>query len=193
METARILVAMGNTISLNKLKTVLGGSGYQIIDQAKDGNECLRKMINLKPDLAVMDYDLSPHNGFETAKIAIEDKLCDIILIVNNEQKNSIEHVKYGFDFVIVTKPLNRESFISTVGLVIKNRRKIMKLENEIETLKKTLNSRKEVDKAKGLLMEHMRLTEEQAFRMIQKQSMDRGIQMKEIAKAIILTYSLKN
>lgn len=190
-ESARVLLAMKNEISLNKLGALLTESGYQVIDQIKDGNECLRKMRYLKPDLAVMDYDLPPQNGFEVTRIALEDNLCDVVLIVNNEQKHSLEYMKSGYDFATVTKPMNRDSFVNTVELVIRSRKKIKKLENEIEQLKKTLDIRKDIEKAKGLLMQHLNLTEEQAFRRMQKMSMDRGIPMREIAKAIILTYGI--
>jgi two-component system, response regulator PdtaR len=191
MDGRRILAVMGNTALFKKLKTALDRSGYQVIDQAKDGDDALRKMRYLKPDLAIIDYNLPVQNGFETAKIAAEDNLCGIILIVNKEQRDLIDCALSGYDFIIHAKPLDMYSFISTVDLVIKNRVRISALEKEVEELKSTLDSRKLIEKAKGILMKNMKLNEEQAFRMIQKQSMDRGIQMKEIAKAIILTHDL--
>lgn len=190
MEPARILVAAGNEVLTAKLKAVLMEDGY-IVDQVKEGNECLRKMRSLKPDLAVLDYNLPPANGFEVAKIAIEDKLSDILLVVSSEQKSRVSDLRSGYDLAVIIKPFNRDSFLSTVDLIIKNRKKIIKLEQEIGELKTTLNARKEIEKAKGLLMKHLNLSEEDAFRRIQKQSMDRGIPMKEIAKAIILTYDI--
>lgn len=191
MEPARILVAMNNKSSNNKLKVVLNAVGYQIVDQADDPNDALRKLVNLKPDLAVMEYDLSPQNIIEVAKIAVEDKLCDVILIASSEQKGSLDYLKSEYDIVVIAKPLHKETFLSTVDLVIKNRKKILALEKEIEELKEAIETRKEIEQAKGLLMKNLNLTEEEAFRMIQKQSMNRGIKMKEIAKAIILTYNL--
>lgn len=191
MESARILVAMNNEGSTKKLKAVLAESGYQVIDHANNANEALRKLVNLRPDLAVLEYDLSPQNSIEVAKIAIEDKLCDVILIASNDQKGSVEYLKSEYDIVVVAKPLHKDTFLSTVDLIIKNRKKVMVLQKEIEDLKDTIDTRKEVEQAKGHLMKHLNLTEEQAFRMIQKQSMNRGIKMKEIAKAINLTYNL--
>ena len=191
MEPARILVAMNNKSSNNKLKVVLNAVGYQIVDQADDPNDALRKLVNLKPDLAVMEYDLSPQNIIEVAKIAVEDKLCDVILIASSEQKGSLDYLKSEYDIVVIAKPLHKETFLSTVDLVIKNRKKVLALEKEIEELKEAIETRKEIEQAKGLLMKNLNLTEEEAFRMIQKQSMNRGIKMKEIAKAIILTYNL--
>ncbi len=191
MESARILVAMNNVSSANKLRAVLNAVGYQVVDQVDNANDALRKLINLRPDLAVMEYDLSPQNSIEIAKIAIEDKLCDVILIASNEQKGSLEYLKAEYDLVVVAKPLHKETFLNTVDLVIKNRKKVLALEKKIEDLQETIETRKEVEQAKGHLMKNLNLTEEEAFRMIQKQSMNRGIKMKEIAKAINLTYNL--
>ena len=174
MEAARILLAMSNDISLNKLRDVLAGCGYEIIDKALNANECLRKMRYLKPDLAVIDYGLSPQNGLEIARIADEDKLCDVILIVGSDQRDSIDYIENGYNFVVITKPLNRESLLRTVDIMVRNRRRVLQLETEIEDLRKTLDSRKEIEKAKGILMKNKNLSEDQAFRMIQKQSMNR-------------------
>ncbi|OPZ89245.1 MAG: putative transcriptional regulatory protein pdtaR [Firmicutes bacterium ADurb.Bin419] len=192
MESARILVAMNNEALSNKMKVVLTGNGYQVIEQASNANDALRKLISLRPDLAVMEYDLSPQNSIEVAKIALEDKLCDVILIAGGEQKDAIEYLKSKYDLVIVAKPLHKENFLSTVDLVLKNRKKVELLEKEIEELKDTLDTRKVIEQAKGHLMKQLNLSEDQAFRMIQKQSMNRGIKMKDIAKAINLTYNLE-
>ncbi len=192
MESARILVAMNNEALSNKMKVVLTGNGYQVIEQANNANDALRKLTSLRPDLAVMEYDLSPQNSIEVAKIALEDKLCDVILIASGEQKDTIEYLKSEYDLVIVAKPLHKENFLSTVDLVLKNRKKVELLEKEIEELKDTLDTRKVIEQAKGHLMKQLNLSEDQAFRMIQKQSMNRGIKMKEIAKAINLTYNLE-
>ena len=193
MESARILVAMGNDSSLEKMKDVLNGYGYQIVDTARNAGECLRKMRYLKPDLSVLDYGLRPQNGFEIARVADEDDLCDVILIVSREQKDQVDYGADRFNLAVFTKPVSREELFRTIDIMIKNRRKIMRLEQEVQDLRKTLDSRKEVEKAKGILMKNMNLTEEQAFRMIQRQSMNRGIQMKEIARAIILANDLEN
>lgn len=178
---------MVNDASACKLKALFGENGYSVIDQAKDGNECLRKIRSLKPDLAVLNDNLPVLCGLEVAKIIVEDKLCDVIIIMSNEKKNTIDCTSLENEFVILTKPLSRESLLNTVELVIKNRRKVAKLEKEIEDLKKTLDNRKMIEKAKGILMKNLGLSEEQVFRRIQKQSMDLGIPMQEIAKAIIL------
>lgn len=191
MESARIMVAMSNDMSIGKLKTILIENGYMVIDQAKDGHECLRKMRALRPDLVILDYNLPLMNGYEIAKVAIEDKISDIILLTTDVQKSLCDDMKADSGFVCMTKPLNKPGLINTVDLILRSAKKIKELEKEIVELRATLDTRKEVEKAKGLLMKSLNLTEAEAFKRIQKQSMDKGIPMKEIAKAIILAYDI--
>jgi len=189
MEAARILVAMGSETSDGKMRDLLAANGYTVIGHATDGNDCLRKIKSLRPDLAVLDYDLPALNGYEVSKIAAEDKLCDIILIVGRRQKDAAFFGDFSEEITILVKPLNRESFLNIVDVIIRNRQRIMNLEKQIEELKISLETRKEIEKAKGLLMEHLGLTEEKAFRRMQKQSMDKGIPMREIARSVIRIY----
>jgi len=191
METARILIAMSNDTSVSKMKTILIEGGCTVIDQAKDGHECMRKIRALKPDIAILDYNLPLMSGDEVAKVVTEDKVCDVIVILSDAQKSLLDNTVPDMGFVYMIKPLNRNTLITTIEIMVKTRRKIRELEEEIEELKSTLDTRKEVEKAKGLLMRHLNLSESEAFKRIQKQSMDKGIPMKEIAKAIILAYDI--
>jgi len=191
METARIILAMSSDTSISKLKAILIESGFSVIEQAKDGQECLRKIKALKPDIVILDYSLPLQNGCDIAKIAIDDDICDVILLVSGTQDSLMSELKTQNGFVCMTKPLNKIALINAIELMVKNKKKIINLEKEIEELKASLDTRKEVEKAKGLLMNHMGLSESEAFKRIQKQSMDRGIPMKEIAKAIILAYDI--
>lgn len=191
MESVRIIIAMNSEASILKLKDIFLESGHLVIDQAKNGQDCLRKIRVLKPDILVVDYDISSLNGYEVAKVAIEDKLCDVVLFVSAGQENLAGEMSSENGFICMTKPLNRAGLKIAIDLMIKNRRKIIELEKEIVGLKASLDARKEVERAKGLLMTHLKLTEVEAFRRIQKQSMDKGIPMKDIAKAIILAYDI--
>lgn len=185
------MVAMNNDTSIGKLKAILIESGYTVIDQARDGHECLRKVRALKPDLLILDHSLPLTSGYDVSKIVLEDKLSDVILIATEVQRSNFEDMEADAGFMCLIKPLNKPVLINTIDLMMKNRRKIQQLEKEIDELRNTLDTRKEVEKAKGLLMRHLNLTEAEAFKRIQKQSMDRGIPMKEIAKAIILAYDI--
>lgn len=191
MESARILLALNSDISISKLKAILLENEYLVIDVSRDGYDCLRKIRALKPDLVILDYSLSSLNGHEIAKIALEDRICEVILITSGPQDIVTGDIRSENNFVSMAKPLNKPALINTIDLMIKNKRKIYQLEREIEELRASLDTRKEVEKAKGLLMKNLNLSEPEAFKRIQRQSMDRGIPMKEIAKAIILAYDI--
>jgi len=191
MQTARILIAMNSDSAVAKLKNLLIESGFIVVDYAGDGHDCPRKVRALRPDLTIVDYSLPLLNGFDVSKVIVEDKLGDVILITTVDQESMVNGLREQDGFMCMVKPLNRSSLINTIDLMIKNTRKIRELENEIKELKTSLTTRKEVEKAKGLLMKHLSLSDDEAFKRIQKQSMDRGIPMKEIARAIILAYDI--
>lgn len=181
-----------NDTSASKLKSILVENGLTVIGQVTEGQDCLRKVKTIGPDLVVLEYDLPGLNGYAVSKLIIEEKTCDVILIVNDsQQKNFVSDMLSEIGFVCIVKPLSKSNLINTIEIMMKNKRKIMKLEKEIDELKEILNTRKEVEKAKGLLMKHLNLSEAEAFKRIQKQSMDKGISMKDIAKAIILAYDI--
>lgn len=191
MDSARILIAIKNETLAGKLRSILVGNGYMVVDYAKDGSDCIRKIRVLKPDISIIEYGLPALNGFEISRMSIEESLSDIILITPPELQPETGHLSQETGFICLVKPLNQIALINTIDLMLKNRRRIKKLEKEIEQLKTSLDTRKEVEKAKGLLMRYLNLSEAEAFKRIQKQSMDRGIAMKEIAKAIILAYDI--
>jgi response regulator NasT len=90
-----------------------------------------------------------------------------------------------------MVKPINKYALVSTTESIVKHNNKVMSLEKEIKDLKYSLVARKEIEKAKGLLMKNLKLTEPEAFKKIQKQSMDKGLPMMDIAKAIIIAYDI--
>lgn len=182
---------MNNETLITKLKAILAEAGYTVIEQSGDGADCLRKIRTLKPDIVIMEYNLPFMNGLELSRVALEDKICDVLMFVTLEQEGLLEEIRRETGFVSLVKPVNRVLLISSLEIMVKNQRKIRQLEKDIEELKSSLDTRKEVEKAKGLLMTNLGLTENEAFKRIQKQSMDRGIPMKEIAKAIILAYDI--
>jgi Response regulator with putative antiterminator output domain len=191
MDSARILIAMSSDMLIDKMRTILVEAGFIVIDSARDGHECLRKIRTLRPDLSILEHNLNLLNGAEVAKVALEDNICDIVLISTIEQSSVIEPFKNYSNFMSLVKPVNKIALLNTLEVMFKSRRRIIELEKEISELKSTLDTRKEVERAKGLLMKHLGLSEGEAFKRIQKQSMDRGIPMKEIAKAIILAYDI--
>lgn len=191
MYSTRVLVAMGSEALAGKVKAILVEAGCLVIDQAGDGPECLRKVRLLKPDVVILDQNLTLMSGYDVAKVVLEDKICSVVLVTSLEQENIVYPMKSENNFVCLVKPVNKSLLTHIIELMAKNNKVVQLLEGEISELKANLDTRREVEKAKGLLMKQLGLSENDAFKRIQKQSMDRGIPMKEIAKAIILAYDI--
>lgn len=188
-EPARIVAAATGKEAVEKIRSMLTEDGQRMIESSFDGDDCLRKIRLLRPDLLIIDYDLMPRNGYEIALIAMEDGLCDTLLLLNPDQRDNVlrenEAGQQNRDIVTALKPISKERLSEIVELVLRSRRKAAKLEKEIESLRNELRTRKEVEKAKGRLMSALKLTEERAFRLIQSQSMNRGMPMADVAKVI--------
>lgn len=191
MDTTRVIVAIGNEAANIKIKSFLTENGYLVIDTAVETNECLRKLSSSRPDILVVDSSLPNMGGFEVAKVALEDYSCDVVMLTSQALEEAGYEFRDSVRFSVLSKPINKMLLINTLELMNKSGKKIRELEREIADLRKAMDSRKEVDKAKHLLMKNMNMSEEEAFKRIQKQSMDKGISMKEIAKAIILAYDI--
>lgn len=185
----KIMIAMNREKQIVKMKNLLVEEGYNVIYVARDGQECLRKARILQPDLAIIDFDLPVYNGYEVAKILIEDKICSVLLIASDTQTTLIGECQDQWDFAYLVKPINKSTLITAVQLITKTRKKVKELEKENKNLRDSLESRKLIEKAKGILMKELGIPEQDAYRIIQKRSMDKRIPMKEIAKAVILTY----
>lgn len=191
MDTTRVIVAIGNDAANTKVKAFLTENGYSVVDTAVEANDCLRKLSMLRPDILVIDSTLPNLGGYEAVRVALDDYGCNVIMLTSKVHEDIGYDLKDSFRLSFITKPINKMLLINTLELMNKSGKKIRELEREIEDLKKAIDSRKEVDKAKHLLMKNQNMSEEEAFKRIQKQSMDKGISMKEIAKAIILAYDI--
>lgn len=191
MDTARILICISNDSTLNKIKNLLLANNLIIVDQAKDGQECLKKCKIVKPDIVLIEYNLNMVNGLEITKIIVKNKISNVILILPEEKICELEDIRTKFGFTFIVKPISKNGLLSTIEYMVKANNKVNLLEKEINKLKNTLETRKEIEKAKGLLMRSLNLTEAEAFKKIQKQSMDKGLPMINIAKAIIIAYDI--
>ncbi len=188
MSQPEIILAIGNRELGEKIRQVLAESGLAVSDLCASGNEALRKVRALRPELLIANYELPDTTGFEVSKIVSGNNLCSVILLTNETQRGYVEAKAYDLDIVCLNKPINKALLLNTVELVMRSRRRIRKLEKELYEMKNSLETRKTVDAAKSVLMEKLGLPEQEAYRKIQKQSMDTGVPMKDVARIIIDT-----
>lgn len=188
MSELRVVIADADLNCRRSLKALLQQAGYLVVGEAEDGLSALKLIRNRQPDLIIMEDRLAIMDGEEVADIVQEEALAPIVLMSGHDR---IRQHKVTRDFAYVIKPVSETNLFPVVDLVLRNYRKIRALEDEIIKLKETLETRKLVEKAKGILMDSMGIAEAEAFKRIQKQSMNKRMSMKSVAKAIILAHEL--
>jgi len=192
MSEQRVVIADANLSSRKSLKALLGQAGFMVMGEAEDGLRALKLIRNRQPDLVIMDARLAIEDNGRAACIVQEEGLAPLILLTGPDQLNLRGGNSIIRDFAYVIKPVTEDNLMPVIDLVTRHYRKIRELEDEILKLKATLETRRLVEKAKGILMHTMSLTEEEAFKRIQQQSMNKRVSMKSVARAIILTEELK-
>ncbi|MBO8138029.1 MAG: ANTAR domain-containing protein [Desulfotomaculum sp.] len=192
MEGQRIILAEADTSCRSNIKSILVKAGYMVIGEAKDGVTAIKMVRSRQPDLAIIDLSLPGMGGMEVAKILNEDKLAPVILTANSYRQELLDKIRGVRVQGFLIKPLEESSLVPAVELALANYHEMVKLEEKVKELNVKLENRKIIEKAKGILMETMRLTEEQAFKKLQKQSMNKRVSMRAVAEAVIMAHNLK-
>jgi len=164
-------------------------SGYEVIDILAEGYELLRRVRTYEPDMVILDYQLQSITGLEVARTIIEDDICPVILLGTESELSIAYDLQINHNFMCLARPLNRSVILHSIELIVKNDRKIKALKKELDDVQKKMELRMKVDQAKRILMKEFGMTEDEAYRKIQKQSMDKGLPMVDVAKAIIIAY----
>lgn len=188
----RVMVSCMDTKRRNKITSLLQQMGMILVAEASDVHQALRMARSSQPNLIVMDVETYDNKSLETALLLAREKIAPIILITAPHQQDISKTMKEDYVMSYVVRPINKWFFESAIQTALANFRKMEKRESEIGKLKDTLETRKLVERAKYLLMKNLNITEPEAFRRIQKISMDKGIPMKDLAQTIIINEELK-
>ncbi len=189
MKRLRIFIADDESIIRIDLREMLSEMGHEVVGEATTGKEAVWKILELDPDLVFLDIKMPIMDGLEALSKINEQKLYPVIILTAFSEKDLIEKaVKLGAKAYIV-KPFRSAVLEPAIQLAFAYFNELKVLQEENATLKETLELSKLINKAKGLLMEHEKLSEQEAFRKIQKLSMDRNKKMREVAEALILVY----
>lgn len=191
MKATRLLIADDQSFSRDALKEALIEKGFEIAGEAATGKEAIELNKRLKPDLIFMDVKMPELNGIDASQEINSHNPAPIILLTVKDDRNTIEKAKAAGVMAYLVKPFNKKELVPNIEIAIKCFNEFKKVKNENADLKAKLNARKFIEKAKGILMEKLNISEQEAFRKIQKTGMDKHTSMKEIAESIILTADL--
>jgi response regulator NasT len=186
MPPLRIALADDESIIRMDLKEILQGAGHAVVGEASDGDAALALLEKEKPDVAILDIKMPGKTGLAVAKAASEKKLCAVILLTAYGEKALIEEAKGSGAFVYLVKPFKEPELLASVEMAVTRFQELKALAGEVTDLQDEIETRKLVDRAKGHLMDAYKMKEADAFRFIQKQSMDQRKPLKEIARLIL-------
>ncbi|RJQ24726.1 MAG: ANTAR domain-containing protein [Peptococcaceae bacterium] len=182
----RVVVADADVVFRKKLKEILSQAGYLVVGEVGDGRSALKVVFQNEPDLVIMDSQLPGLRSLEVAGIIEEHRAAPVILLASEHELEVLDEDGASRILGYLVKPVCETSLIPVLEIAIANFRKMLKLEQENKKLKETLEARRVVEKAKGILMRGKNLSEEDAYRHLRKQSMDRCIPMARVAKELI-------
>ena len=180
----RIVVAEDEALIRMDLVEMLGEAGYQIVAQASDGAEAIALVAEHKPDLAILDVKMPILDGISAAEEIIAT--CPVLMLTAFSQPELVDRARDAGVMAYVLKPFTINDLVPAIEIAISRHLQMKTLSEEVADLHDRLETRKIIDRAKGILMAALNLTEPQAFSWIQKAAMDRRLTMKEVAQAVI-------
>ena len=181
----RIVVAEDEAIIRLDIVETLTDAGFDVVAQAGDGAEAVRLALELKPNLVLMDIKMPGTDGLQAAEILSEHKI-PVVLLTAFSSTDLVDRASAAGVYSYVVKPFNPSNLIPALRIALSLHERISSQVQEVEDINEKLETRKLVDRAKGLLTEKMKLNEPEAFRWIQKASMDRRLTMKQVAITVI-------
>ena len=186
MDSLRILIADNESIIRMDLKELLEEAGHEVIGEAADGLKAVELTRKLKPDLVIMDIKMPEMDGIAAAKMISNDKLAPVLLLTAYSQKEIVEKAKDSGVLAYLVKPVKESNLFPAMEIALSRFKEYMEIEQELLDLRNSLETRKILDRAKGMLMDAYNLSEQEAFRRIQQYSMAKRKSIREVAEAII-------
>lgn len=186
MENLRIVVADNESIIRMDLRELLEEAGHTVVGEASDGLKAVDLARKHRPDLVIMDIKMPEMDGITAAKIISNEKLAPVLLLTAFSQKDIVEKAKDSGVLAYLVKPVKEVNLFPAMEIAISRFQEFAELERELEDVKNSLETRKILDRAKGILMDAYNLSENEAYRRIQQYSMSKRKSIREVAEAIV-------
>nr|EJJ00803.1 response regulator [Rhodococcus sp. JVH1] len=184
----RVVVAEDEALIRLDLVEMLREEGYDVVGEAGDGQAAVDLAVELKPDLVIMDVKMPRRDGIDAASEIAAKRIAPVVILTAFSQRELVERARDAGAMAYLVKPFSTADLVPAVELAASRFKEVTALEREISDLSERLETRKIVERAKGVLMEKQSLTEPEAFKWIQRAAMDRRSTMKAVAQVVLET-----
>jgi two-component system, response regulator PdtaR len=182
----RVVIAEDEALIRLDLKEMLEEEGYSVVAEVGDGETAVERVTSLRPDLAIFDVKMPVLDGISAAEQIAADRLAPVVILTAFSQRELVERARDAGAMACLVKPFTKADLVPAIEMAVSRFTEIRALDSEVSTLRERLEVRKLLDRAKGLLQSEHGMSEPQAFRWIQKTSMDRRLTMRKVAEAIV-------
>ena len=181
----RVLIAEDEAIIRMDLREILEEEGYEVVE-ASDGEEAVRLAREVRPELAILDIKMPRKDGLEAAQEISEERIAPVLILTAYSQRDLVEQAAESGAMGYLVKPFQKHDLMPAIQIAKDRYGQLAALADEVGDLTERLESRKAVDRAKGVLMDRYKMSESDAFRFIQKAAMEQRITMRRVAEKVI-------
>ncbi len=184
--TIRVVIAEDEAIIRLDLKETLEEEGYDVVGETGRGDDALRLVRELRPDLAILDIKMPGMTGLEVATQINAERICGVLILTAFSQREVVEQARDAGALAYLVKPYQKSDLIPAIEVAIGRFRELSALSGEVGRLEDQLETRKIVDRAKGILIDECNMAEADAFAFVQRSAMSQRTRMRDIAEQII-------
>ncbi len=189
----RVLIAEDEALIRLDLAEMLTEEGFEVVGQAVDGEQAVAMAMELRPDLVILDVKMPKKDGIDAAGEIVAEQIAPVVILTAFSQRDLIERARDAGAMAYLVKPFSKADLLPAIELAVARYAETAALRLEVADISQRLEARKIIDRAKGLLMTHQKMTEPEAFRWIQRTAMDRRTSMQAVAGAVLEGLSAKS
>lgn len=182
----RVLIAEDEALIRLDLAEMLTEEGFEVVGQAADGDEAVAMAGSLRPDVVIMDVKMPNKDGIDAAAEIVTQQIAPVVMLTAFSQRDLIERARDAGAMAYLVKPFNQTDLVPAIELAVARFTEMVALREEVADISERLETRKLIDRAKGLLMTNQKMSEPEAFRWIQRTAMDRRTSMQVVAQAVL-------